>query len=220
MATNPIEPRNCDNVILSLLPSIRQEFWKPLEVTHSVSLDLFARLPAEVFQFVVSFLPSQSIFTMMQVSRSLYNLCNSSIFWVQQIRCRMPWFWELHRVLSLIEMSAIEAKRLFLWVEWWTKPQPWLEKPSMFFANRHRVWNACEQVVELYDERMRQRKHQEKNERLLTHVDVLQRPLINYETFDGVDNMTAIWLHDLQDLTLRSSRCKPFGSTSIWSGLL
>lgn len=80
--------------------------------------DVFSRLPYDILDRILLYLPGDSIIALLHVSISFNTATRHNSFWKKLIHRSMPWFWEMeHQPLSLSPGgSEIDFKHLYLWL--------------------------------------------------------------------------------------------------------
>ncbi|KAL4940216.1 hypothetical protein BDV06DRAFT_24593 [Aspergillus oleicola] len=121
----------------------------------------FSTLPAELIYQICSFLPGDSLKSLIQASPYIYLLTQDDYFWRRFIESDMPWLWEvkaqdLRKATSKSETGStseetmaleLDHKRVYIWLNAITKPTYGMDDPALMgIANRRRIWGACEEV--------------------------------------------------------------------------
>ncbi|KAK2787308.1 hypothetical protein FQN53_005467 [Emmonsiellopsis sp. PD_33] len=121
-----------------------------LDLNAKVRRDPFEKFPYDILWLLLSYLPGESVRSLMQASWVVYSATRHPKFWKQLIHWDMPWFWELHEVINDPRMSGLDYKSLYLWLDGETAPRYGMRGPFMAVANRRRIWSACEQLAKGY----------------------------------------------------------------------
>ncbi|KAJ5372700.1 hypothetical protein N7517_004706 [Penicillium concentricum] len=123
---------------------------------HSRSEDIFDRLPAELRNWVLKFLPVGSILALKAASLAMHTTSLSDGFWKHRLRSEIPWLWEIHDV-DVFQSQVVEEKASNLLVDIEKKSQYSSENDDYIFglANRRRIWGVCEQIRSQYLENLK-----------------------------------------------------------------
>lgn len=131
------------------------------------SNDLFAKLPFELLLNVISELEASSLLSLLNASPHVHRALDSgSSLWLNCIGKSMPWFFELHEFLDNLTGSNDDGRgnassnadafrdkslrRFFVWANHITTPRVGQMGPFMCVANRRRIWDVCQQLVDPY----------------------------------------------------------------------
>lgn len=114
--------------------------------------DVFSRLPYDVLDRILLYLPGDSIIALLHVSSSFNTATRHNSFWKKLILRSMPWFWELNYqpLSSRPGRSKVDFKRLYLWLNRELSVSYGLQGPMRCLANRMRIWNTCDRICEYY----------------------------------------------------------------------
>ncbi|KAK2811612.1 hypothetical protein FQN50_001954 [Emmonsiellopsis sp. PD_5] len=121
-----------------------------LDLNAKVRRDPLGKLPYDILWLLLSYLPGESVRSLILASWVVYSATRHPKFWKQLIHWDMPWFWELHEVVGDPRMSGLDYKSLYLWLDRETAPRYGMRGPFMAVANRRRIWSACEQLAKGY----------------------------------------------------------------------
>ena len=127
-----------------------------LNLDHKVLNDPLRALPYDVIHLILGELSLEDVRSLMQSSWYIYASTRSNAFWKQRLATSvLPWLWEASFLLEDESLSeALNWKDVFLWLNSVTKPQFGMDGLFMGVANRRRIWNACQPLVDQYLERV------------------------------------------------------------------
>ncbi|KAL4934330.1 F-box protein [Aspergillus undulatus] len=86
------------------------------ELRWKKETDSFAKLPYDILDMILLYLPTKSINALRKASRSFYLATRHPSFWKGLMRRRMPWAWELEESLKEYDKSAVNYECLFSWL--------------------------------------------------------------------------------------------------------
>ncbi|GES58305.1 F-box domain protein [Aspergillus terreus] len=135
----PLSPRNA-------LPNL----------SSKVLSDPFRKLALEITDIILSYVPGGSLKAILNTSWVLNDRTRHERFWKQRIRHDMPWFWELHGMLEDPENEDVDFKKFYFYLERETRPAYGMTSDFRGIANRRRIWEACERLVQRYHEIQRE----------------------------------------------------------------
>ena len=146
------------NTVLKTLPeALRKERPTHLDLSQRVRRDLFATLPDNVLPNIIEHLELNDTLVLREASWHVLNWsqCNVRMFGMQMIRLHLlPWFWEMEDFVASISDPDFDWLRCFLWLEAVTEPKMNMSGPFIGVANRYRIWDACQQLLYDYQERL------------------------------------------------------------------
>jgi hypothetical protein len=104
--------------------------------------DPFQNLSNELVHHVTSYLTSEEVFKLRQVSTIVREATSGNSFWIPRVRRDLAWLWVPHGLLT--KSSTIDWMKVYLLFDSATA-RPWgMRGVYMGIANRRRIWNACE----------------------------------------------------------------------------
>ncbi|OCK72785.1 hypothetical protein K432DRAFT_430896 [Lepidopterella palustris CBS 459.81] len=132
------------------------------------SPDIFSRLPLELLVEIFMYLPKSSLLPFLLSSRTAHGASRSQWIWKKRLQLDMPWVWEFRELkrdgeFDEVDWHAVYGKMSVLsfrkvWEKKW-KGNRWysedgendaLNRRLIGIAGRRRIWNCCEEVLELY----------------------------------------------------------------------
>lgn len=109
----------------------------------------FGALPAELVYQICSFLPGESLKSLIQASAFIHLITQDDYFWRCFIQSDMPWLWE-KQVLRQSNTN-LNHKQVYIWLDAITAPKYGLEDATLMgIANRRRIWGACDELSRNY----------------------------------------------------------------------
>ncbi|BCS27878.1 uncharacterized protein APUU_60926S [Aspergillus puulaauensis] len=109
----------------------------------------FGALPAELVYQICSFLPGESLKSLIQASAFIHLVTQDDYFWRCFIQSDMPWLWE-KQVLRQSD-TDLNHKQVYIWLDAITAPKYGLEDATLMgIANRRRIWGACDELSRNY----------------------------------------------------------------------
>lgn len=128
------------------------------DITAKVILDPFKKLPYDIIYKICLFLPSGSILHLCMASKQIFTILNTnSDFWRKCIKHKMPWFFELQKILDDPEITKEkDLMGLFRWINRETTPRMFMSGHFMSIANRQRIWNVCQIIARPYLVKLRE----------------------------------------------------------------
>ncbi|QSS58989.1 F-box domain-containing protein, partial [Histoplasma capsulatum] len=136
--------------------------------------------------------------------------------WKQLMYWGMPWFWELHKLVEEDNVTDLDYKNLYLWLNKATMPVYGMRGPFLGIANRRRIWCACAQLAEKYFLSFHQRESttDEDFNSVLQQNQIVQLPMVKYPQSDmEVRTISKQWLHTLEEFNGRSALLETFWSS-------
>lgn len=117
-----------------------------------VEHDPFTKLPYDLLYKISCLLPVKDLLNLGKVSwpaQSAFQ--NNTSFWKERVMAVMPWFFELHELMSDAEaFKELDFKKLVTWTDKMTTPKRGMTGPALGIANRRRIWGVCEQIADKY----------------------------------------------------------------------
>jgi hypothetical protein len=128
----------------------------------------------------------------MVASWPVHSATRSNAFWKQLIQWDMPWLWEFQEATAADQVQETDFKKLYLDLNRMTEPKLHLRSPFLGLANRRRVWGVCQQLADLYFQRI---SHDEPGDApgtyaqtILDHSESVQMPAVLYPPPEGEVN--------------------------------
>ncbi|KAL4787013.1 hypothetical protein BJX76DRAFT_319763 [Aspergillus varians] len=123
---------------------------KDLDLGHRQPKNPFGALPAELVYQICSFLPGESLRSLMHASLFIHLLTRDDYFWKRFIESDMPWLWET-RMLQNSATDDLDHEQVYLWLESITAPKYGMEDATLMgIANRRRIWGVCDELSRCY----------------------------------------------------------------------
>lgn len=142
-----IEDMKAFTTTLPLLHTPSSSFNDPMTQDISPAADdPFGRLSLELLTMIYLNLPQETLPQAIAASRSLSRIRNFNWFWQQRIKMDMPWAWEV------LEVKKEDLDYHQAYIKLATLVKDPLKSAIPALANRKRVWYACEQILELYQQ--------------------------------------------------------------------
>ncbi|KAJ5183609.1 hypothetical protein N7492_001225 [Penicillium capsulatum] len=190
--------------------------------------DPIAKLPFELILLITSKLPSDALLNLLQASPHLRRGLDSSFsFWRPRFEKDMPWFYEMHSFLHEIfgpanhdamEASGKSLSRFFAWAHHATTPRLKLRGPFMGIANRRRIWEVCQQLVDPYLEQAKAEysssqvgeESQFRSDTICLDMPVVTSPPLNHFHTERV-----FWVRNWSEYNARNG---DFTFNTFWKG--
>lgn len=121
--------------------------------------DVFKMLPYDIVYHITELLPISAVLRLCQASWVMNTLLRDDMeFWRRRIKRELlPWFYELAPLIDgpgPSRAARLDLKKVVAWAEKVSEPRLGKSGPFLALANRRRVWGVCDQLAELYSERM------------------------------------------------------------------
>ncbi|EGC47865.1 F-box domain-containing protein [Histoplasma capsulatum var. duboisii H88] len=187
-----------------------------LSLAHKVKRDPFGELPFDLLYSILRFLPGDSTRALMSASWPVYGATRHPALWKQLMYWGMPWFWELHKLVGEDNVTDLDYKNLYLWLNKATMPVYGMRGPFLGIANRRRIWCACAQLADKYFLSFHQRESttDEDFNSVLQQNQIVQLPMVKYPQSDmEVRTISKQWLHTLEEFNGRSALLETFWSS-------
>ncbi|KAL4929760.1 uncharacterized protein BDV17DRAFT_260921 [Aspergillus undulatus] len=145
-----------------------------LDLSNREARNPFSILPPELIYQICSFLPGDSLKSLIQASPFIYLLTRDDHFWRRFIETDMPWLWEAEALTKSKSKTGpdsrsdsdsdfdsdssldLDHKQVYIWLDAITKPKYGLEDTNLMgAANRRRIWGACEELKRGYEAKCR-----------------------------------------------------------------
>ncbi|KAL5360408.1 hypothetical protein BJX96DRAFT_71020 [Aspergillus floccosus] len=123
-----------------------------IDARHMVA-DPFSSLPVEVLFNILDMLPACSLLDFRKASATVCRATQANGYWKQRMSRVMDWFWELPDILQ-DHPSDLNIKAFYLWLDKKTTPEFGMDPKFMGLGNRRRIWGACQQLRNLYVQRL------------------------------------------------------------------
>ncbi|KAI8932283.1 hypothetical protein NX059_010480 [Plenodomus lindquistii] len=181
----------------------------PLDLKHKIRRDPFENLPYDILLETFKHLTIQEILTLMKASWLVKFNTDDAGFWQLLIRDRiLPWFWELRiPLINATFPDGFDHKGLFLWLDAITEPRFAMKGPYMGIANRRRIWYAVQDLVPLYETRMKPIEHMKTAEdeaeakAILASAVNLHMPMVMYPQPKEAQAVTTQFVRSWADIT-------------------
>ncbi|KAF1958078.1 hypothetical protein CC80DRAFT_592526 [Byssothecium circinans] len=182
------------------------------DLAHQVKNDPFGKLPYDVLYMIFPRLSNNDIFSLTKASWFVNSITRSNDVWKRLLNTRIfPWFWEAK---DFFEETALlgdfDYKRTFLGLNMISTPKIGLQGPWMGIANRRRIWNACNQLKEIYrnfspmDDNTKSTDDEEAQD-IMTSAISLQMPMVAYPKPNRVSKTVSTqWIKSWSDVYSRS----------------
>ncbi|OJD16642.1 hypothetical protein AJ78_03194 [Emergomyces pasteurianus Ep9510] len=130
-------------------------------IQNHVINDPFDKIPFDILYNITSYLPGNSILALSIASWSVTNATRYGGIWKQLFAREMEWLWELQELFDADDEDSplppdLSLKRLYIYLDKKTTPTYAMDAGFLCLANRRRIWRPCQQLAELYFEKLRQ----------------------------------------------------------------
>jgi hypothetical protein len=176
------------------------------DLAHKVRNDPFTKLPYVILSLIVPHLSSSDFLSLTRASYHVLSATHYNGFWTLFIHQRiLPWFWELQSDFGKLFPSTFNFKRVYLWLDSVTKHEFGMRGPFMGIANRRRIWNACQGLVPLYQDRVLKdtgERIDEEAEQIMLGALSLQLPAVMHPPPRAPRDTSNYWIHSWSEIDL------------------
>ncbi|KAE8343030.1 hypothetical protein BDV24DRAFT_161847 [Aspergillus arachidicola] len=162
LVTNPVEISPLTKYLEELREMVNNErdTSEPQEAPQS--FDIFSTLPYELRQQIFSLLPLSSVLALKAASWSMHTTQLPDKSWKTRLEYDIPWLWEVHDI-NLTGSQKLEAKLSKTIAKLEEKSQYRNDKVNYIpgLANRRRIWMVCEDIRDMYHERLAEKAKSE-----------------------------------------------------------